>query len=414
MKQLNTEIVAIGTELLLGQIANTNAQWMSEQLALIGVNTLHHSVVGDNLGRTVQAFENAQERSNVIIVTGGLGPTDDDLTREAFSEMTAIPIVTDPVALKHVEAFFAKRPDTMPKSNLKQARSFEGASIMPNPVGLAAGIIIKYDKRIWFFLPGVPREMKRMFTESVIPYLKALNGEMIIESKVMKFIGIGESSLEYELQDLMTTQDNPTIAPLTLNDSATLRLTAKAPSKTVANQLLDETKEKILHRLGEYCYGMDEDTIEERILEMLQAKGKTIAAAESLTGGLFANKLVGANGVSSVFQGAVVCYAQSVKENVLGVDKALLQAYGTVSEPCAEALAANVAQVLDADIGISFTGVAGPEPIEGKQVGKVYISLYDKAGYTKTKEVTFVGNRKQIRYRAMLKGFELLFNYLKS
>lgn len=413
MRKLNTEIIAIGTELLLGQIANTNAQWMSQELALIGVNTFHHTVVGDNLHRTVAAFNVAHDRSDVVIVSGGLGPTDDDLTREAFSEMSGIPIVADPEALQKVQDFFANRPDAMPPSNLKQANSFAGAKVIPNPVGIAAGIVVEYEAKIWFFLPGVPREMKRMFTDTIIPYLRDLNGEMIIESKVLNFIGIGESQLEYELQDLIRTQENPTIAPLALNDGVILRLTAKTDSKAEAHKLLDETKAKIVDKIGDYIFGEDEQRIEERITEILQSQNKTIAAAESLTGGLFTNKFISVNGASSVFKGGVVCYDPTVKEKVLHVDKDTLKTFGTVSEPCARALAENVAALLEADIGISFTGVAGPDALEGKPVGTVFISIYDRSGYTETQEFKFVGNRKQIRYRSMLKGFEILFNYLK-
>lgn len=413
MQTYNTEIIGIGTELLLGQIANTNAQWMSAELAAIGVNTFHHTVVGDNLQRTVDTFNVAHERSNVIIVTGGLGPTEDDLTREAFSEMSGIKVVEDAGSRAKIERFFAKSKAPFSPNNLKQANSLEGAKVIPNSVGMANGILIDYEGRIWIFLPGVPREMKAIFTEEVIPYLQHLNGETIIESLVLKFIGIGESAMEHSLQTLIKEQVNPTIAPLALNDGVTLRLTAKANTLDEAKEMLHATKEKVLEKVQAYYYGENDDTIAGVVVALLAAQHKKIAAAESLTGGLFTNRLVDISGVSDVLKGGVVCYDTAVKENVLGISGDILKEHGTVSSECALLMARNVAAKLQADIGISFTGVAGPTEIEGKPVGRVFIAIVDKNGHESVQEYSFQGNRKQVRYRAMLKGYEILFNYLK-
>lgn len=413
-KNLNAEIVAVGTELLLGQIANTNAQWLAQQLALIGVNTYYQTVVGDNISRMKQTFEIAHGRSNIIIVTGGLGPTEDDATREAFSEMSELPIVTHQETLLKIKQYFEKSNAPMPPSNLKQAHTFKGATVVPNEVGIACGSIVHFAERTWIFLPGVPREMKQMYTREVMSFLKSLNGEMIIDSTVLRFIGIGESQIEHELKQLFEKQTNPTIAPLALADGVTLRLTAKAKTKREVNMLLHDTKAKILNKYERYYYGENNETIEEKIFQLLKAQDEKLAVAESITGGLFTHKLVNVSGVSSVLKGGIICYDTSVKENVLHIDRSLLEQYGTVSEQCALAMAKNVAEQLNATIGISFTGIAGPNEIENKRVGTVYIGFYCENNTEKVERYLFQGDRKQIRYRAMLKGYELLFKHLNS
>jgi len=412
-QQLNTEIIAVGTELLLGQIANTNAQWISDQLAHNGINTFYHTVVGDNKQRVATIFEHAQKRSNVVIVTGGLGPTVDDLSREAFHEMTEIPIVEEKNAMEKIIRFYQNQNIPMTPNNKRQARVFKDSIILTNKFGMAPGNIVEYNDVIWIFLPGVPREMKQIFSDEVIPYLKKINGEMIIESTVLRFTGIGESALEHKLQSLIASQRNPTIAPLAQKDGLTVRLTAKAQSKEKAKIMIEETKAAILNEVGEFYYGENNERLEEKVFNLLKQKGKRIASAESLTGGLFADKLVSLNGATAVFAGGVVCYDPAVKENVLNVLPETIQSKGTVSEQCASELAENVSHLLQTSIGISFTGVAGPDEIEGKRVGTVFIGLYDTNGYKHIEECHFSGNRDQIRHRAVFKGYELLFNYLK-
>lgn len=412
-KNFNTEIIAVGTELLLGQIANTNAQWISKQLARYGINTFYHTVVGDNLKRLTEVLKLAKKRSNVVIITGGLGPTEDDLSREAFQAISQIPLAVDETAMRKIEQYYDKQNLPMTPNNKRQARVFENSIVLSNKVGMAPGNIVKYDDGYWIFLPGVPREMKQIFSDSVIPFLRKLNGETIIYSNVLKFIGIGESSLEDQLQDMIATQNNPTIALLAGRDGVTLRLTVKAASENEAKQKLETTKRVILERVGDYCFGENETTIEEKVFQLLEKRNKRLAAAESLTGGLFSDRLVALPGASTVFRGSVVCYDKVVKENVLGVRKETIEREGTVSRACAEEMAKNVAERLDATIGISFTGVAGPSKVEGKDVGTVYVGLYDQNGYRQIEKCFFQGDRYQIRYRAVLKGYELLFKYLK-
>ena len=412
-KNFNTEIIAVGTELLLGQIANTNAQWISKQLARYGINTFYHTVVGDNLKRLTEVLKLAKKRSNVVIITGGLGPTEDDLSREAFQAISQIPLAVDETAMRKIEQYYDKQNLPMTPNNKRQARVFENSIVLSNKVGMAPGNIVKFDDVYWIFLPGVPREMKQIFSDSVIPFLRKLNGETIIYSNVLKFIGIGESALEDRLQDIIATQQNPTIALLAGRDGVTLRLTVKAASENEAKQKLETTKRVILERVGDYCFGENETTIEEKVFQLLEKRNKRLAAAESLTGGLFSDRLVALPGASTVFRGSVVCYDKVVKENVLGVKKETIEREGTVSRACAEEMAKNVAERLDATIGISFTGVAGPSKVEGKDVGTVYVGLYDQNGYRQIEKCFFQGDRYQIRYRAVLKGYELLFKYLK-
>lgn len=413
-KTYKAEIIAVGTELLLGQIANTNAQWLSQQLALLGISVYQHGVVGDNLTRVHESFENAQKRSDIIIVTGGLGPTEDDLTREAFQLMTNMEIVEHEASMKKIEKFFEKHKTVMTPNNRRQARVFKGSQVLFNETGMAPGMIVTYESTTWIFLPGVPREMKHLYQKGAQPYLQNLTGNKeIIKSLVLRFLGIGESALEHELSDLIKTQSNPTIAPLAQNSGIIVRLTVKENTEERADQLLDETKDKILDRIGKYFYGTNEETIEQHIISMLTEKGQKVASAESVTGGRFMNRLITESGASQVCRGGVICYDTKVKEGILGVSKDTIQTHGTVSEACALEMAKQVATKLDANIGISFTGVAGPEKVEEKEVGTVYIALATKDGYERVEQFNFDGDRNTVIRRATLKGLEIIFNYLK-
>lgn len=416
MKSFNSEIIAVGTELLLGQITNTNAQWLSEQLASYGINTFYHTVVGDNLNRVKEVFIQAQNRSDVIIVTGGLGPTDDDLTREAFQGMSQLELEEDSFAIEKIEQYYKNQRTIMTPNNRKQARVFQGARVIKNKVGMAPGMIVTYKGKIWVFLPGVPREMKQMATDDVFPYLTSQSGEKTtIKSLILRFIGIGESKLEHELSDLIRSQSNPTIAPLAQNDGVVIRLTAKDISAEAANQRLKETEDKILARtgVGEFFYGYNDETIEGKVVALLKERNDCVAAAESLTGGMFIDRLISVDGAGEVCPGGIVCYDPKVKQHVLQVSADTIKNEGVVSDECAAELAKNVCDVLGSDIGISFTGVAGPNSLEGQPPGTVYIGIYSKKGEQFVGKFTFPGDRNAIRRRSVIKGFELLLNYLK-
>ncbi|MFD2045718.1 competence/damage-inducible protein A [Ornithinibacillus salinisoli] len=413
MKQLNAEIIAVGTELLLGQIANTNAQWISQQLAAYGVNVYYHGVVGDNLKRVEDTFAQAASRSDIIIVTGGLGPTDDDLTREAFQSLTNLPMNEHQQSMEKIEQYFHKQKVEMTANNRKQARVFTGAVVINNKIGMAPGMIVSRKEKKWIFLPGVPKEMKQMMLDDILPYVRNMMGsDEIIQSMVLRFIGIGESKLEHEVSDLIQSQNNPTIAPLAQQQGVVLRLTAKADSIEKVNLLLDQTKATILQRVGKHYYGMNEETIESKIVSLLKEKGYSIAAAESLTGGMFIERLISIEGASSVTPGGIVCYDANVKANVLGVQKETIGEHGTVSKECALEMATNIRHLLQTTIGISFTGVAGPKEIEEQPVGTVYIAVCNNSE-SKVEKYVFNGNREIIRRKAVLKGLEILYNQLK-
>lgn len=415
MKTFKSEIIAIGTELLLGQIANTNAQWISEQLASEGMDTYYHTVVGDNLARVENLFILAQSRSNLVIVSGGLGPTEDDMTREAFQNMSNLEMLEHKPSMEKIKTFFDKQNLDMTPNNHKQARVFQNASIIKNQTGMAPGMILDYMNKTWVFLPGVPREMKQMFTDTVLPYLKKEAGhQMIIQSMIMRFIGIGEAKLEHELEDLIKAQTNPTIAPLAQADGLIIRLTAKDNSLKAANILLNDMKDKILARVGKYVFGVDNETIVEKIAEMLKKQNQRVSAAESLTGGKFIEQLISIDGASLICPGGIVCYDTEVKKNVLKVSPDIIDQYGVVSKECAIEMAKKACVVLDSDIGISFTGVAGPSDLEGHEAGTVYISVYSKTAEQVTEKFLFQGDRETIRNRATKKGYEILFNYLKT
>ncbi|RYG73816.1 competence/damage-inducible protein A [Lentibacillus lipolyticus] len=414
MTKMSAEIIAVGTELLLGQIADTNAQWISKQLAAIGMNVHHHAVVGDNLQRVQEQFRVSNQRSDVIIVTGGLGPTEDDLTREGFQQLTGMEIVEHGPSMEKIKKRFADKGISMTPNNRKQARVFTEADVLENHTGMATGMIVPHGDKTWVFMPGVPREMKRMMTDSVLPYIRRLTGEdTMIKSVMLRFIGIGESRLEHELQDLIRQQTNPTIAPLAQNEGIAIRLTAKASTDEAALALIERTKRDILDRIGDYYYGADEQSLEERVLNLLKEQEKTIAAAESLTGGMFMDKMIAVSGASQVCRGGIVCYDTNVKESLLRVPSQVLEQHGAVSEACASTMAANVCSSLNADIGISFTGVAGPDSSEGHPAGTVFIALHDTSGKQQVEKYTFHGDRNTVRKQTVLKGYELLYNLLK-
>jgi nicotinamide-nucleotide amidase len=411
MKPFKAEIIAVGTELLLGQIANTNAQWISSRLAAYGIHIYNHFVVGDNLERVESAFSQAQTRSDIIIVTGGLGPTEDDMTREAFHRVSNLEVVEHTPSMKKIEHYFAERQKEMTPNNRRQARIFKGAQVLDNQVGMAPGMILDYKDKTWIFLPGVPKEMKQLISNDVLPYLQKLTGrEEIIKSLVLKFIGIGESSLEHELRDLIHAQTNPTIAPLAQQDGIVIRLTAKERTDDQANALLESMKQQILKRVGDYFYGVDDDTVEQQVIKLLKAHRQSLAAAESLTGGMFTSRLISVDGASEVCPGGIVSYDNKVKQHVLGVSEKTIQTNGTVSEACALEMAINVRKQLDTTIGISFTGVAGTEEVEGHPVGTVFMAICN-GEERHVNQYLFQGDRNEIRRKTVLKGLE---NILKT
>ncbi len=408
------EIIAVGSELLLGQITNTNAQFISKQLAEIGVNVYYHTAVGDNPERLKKAIQVAQERSNFIIFSGGLGPTKDDLTKETIASTLGKELVLNEEAFESIQEYFRKTGRDMSPNNRKQALVLEGSDVLVNRFGMAPGMFIQGGDTFYILLPGPPSELHPMFENEAKPLISEKLGlkEKIV-SVVLRFFGIGESQLETDLEDLIDAQTNPTIAPLAADGEVTLRLTAKHEDEKETERLLKETEAQILERVGEYFYGYGNTSLAFEASKALHEHGKTVAAAESLTGGMFSEWLTDLEGASSILNGSVVCYTNQVKQQVLGCREETLSSHGAVSKECALELAEGVRKLTGSDIGISFTGVAGPEPHEGQPVGKVFIGLSTK-DQTDVFEWMFTGSRSGIRKRAVKYGLHHLLKLLKD
>lgn len=406
---MNAEIIAVGSELLLGQIENTNAAYLSKELTTLGINVYHHITVGDNPERLEAAAEAAAGRADLLIFTGGLGPTKDDLTKETVSKVAETPLAYDDETEQRILSYYAKRGQTMTANNRKQALILEGSDVFPNDHGMACGMSLKTNDAQWLMLPGPPKELKPMVEDYVIPYLRReLNTNEKIESKILRFFDIGESKLAAELDDLIENQTNPTIAPLASEGEINIRLTVKGNDATENQRLLENMKNKILSRIGKYFYGEGEKELRERVHDRLRATNQTIASAESLTGGQFAETLTSLSGASDVFPGGVVCYSNAVKENVLSIPRKMLNEDGAVSRACAARLAENVRKLMDVDIGISFTGVAGPDPLEGHEPGTVYMAI-SEIDDTTVIPLKLAGSRQNISGRAVKYGcFHLL------
>ncbi len=411
---MNAEIIAVGSELLLGQISNTNAQFLSKELAELGVNVYFHTVVGDNPKRLQSAIEVAQKRADLLIFTGGLGPTKDDLTKETIASILGESLIMDQDAMNSIEDYYRKVNKVMSENNKKQAIVLEGSKILKNENGMAPGMFLSKELKHYMLLPGPPKEMMPMFLNfgrSAI--LTEMKIQERIESRILRFFGIGESQLETDISDLIDSQTNPTIAPLAAENEVTLRLTAKHRSSVRVTTLLDETEVMIQERVGQYFYGYDDTTLSIEVMKKLQSKGQTISSAESFTGGLFSQNLTRLPGASTSVSGGVVCYTNEVKSNVLGINSSTIDLHGTVSEACAIELADNIKRIMKTNIGISFTGVAGPDPIEGKPVGEVYIGISPPNGNSYAYHLNLAGGRDAIRERAVKYGLFYLLALLK-
>lgn len=373
---MNAEIIAVGSELLLGQIVNTNAQFISRQLSELGVNVYYHTVVGDNPQRLIRAVEVAEERADVIIFSGGLGPTKDDLTKEMIAKHLGLKLVYDAHAMQTIEAFFAKRSRPMTDNNRKQALVLEGCTVLANHHGLAPGMLYESDKRTYILLPGPPKELEPMFQFEAKPLLaRRLSNNAVIESQVLRFYGIGEAELEVRIADILDNQTNPTVAPLASDGEVTLRITAKAENLSVARNLINNKINEIMDIVGEYCYGFNDDSLASSAVDMMKRNNLTIAAAESLTAGLFQSELANIPGVGGALIGGVVTYTATAKAEQLGIPKDLIDDHGVVSEAVALNMALRVKEKFGTNIGIGLTGAAGPEPHGDQPVGTVWIGL---------------------------------------
>ncbi|MCX7842426.1 MAG: competence/damage-inducible protein A, partial [Clostridia bacterium] len=393
---MNAEILAVGTELLMGQIANTNAQYISGRLNDIGINVYFHSVVGDNPERLKKTLAIALERSDAVIMTGGLGPTQDDLTKETVAELMKRKLVLHEESLMKIKGFFEKLGRPMAKNNEKQAYFPEGSRIIKNERGTAPGCIIENEGKIVAMLPGPPSEMKPMLEESVIPYFESKSQYKLV-SRYLRIFGIGESSMEEMLMDMIQQQSNPTIAPYAKEGEVTLRVTARYEKGCEDKDIISPVVEEIKRRLGKAVYATENKELEQVAGELLIESNKTIAIAESCTGGMVSSRLTNVPGISKVFERSVVTYSNKSKMESLGVKAETLEKYGAVSRETAEEMAAGVRSAAGTMLGVSITGIAGPGGgTDTKPVGLVYIAIADENGVS-GKELRLWGDRNRIR-----------------
>ena len=375
------EIIAVGTELLLGNIVNTNARDISQALSSVGVNVFWHTVVGDNPQRLKEALDIARRRADIIITTGGLGPTYDDLTKQTICEAFGKPLVLHPDILETIRVYFEKNVHMkMPSNNVQQAELPEGCTVFDNSVGTAPGCAFEADGVHVLMLPGPPFEMLTMLKNHVVPYLRRLSSEVIVSHDIMTF-GLGESPMEELLREKMSHMENPSLATYAKPSEVRLRATAKAASQEEAEAMLAPVVKEVTDFLGDYVYGVDVPGLENACMALLKERGLTFATAESCTGGRVAERITALPGASAVYRGGVVSYWTGVKADVLGVPAEMLDTYGAVSEQTAKAMAQGARRITGADIAVSVTGVAGPDPDErGVPVGIVYIGLATPEG----------------------------------
>lgn len=408
----NAEILCIGTELLLGDIVNTNAAYLSQKLASLGIAVYRQSVVGDNPERLKVALKEALARADLVITSGGLGPTYDDLTKETVAEHFGRSMHMDGEVLAEIERYFTNRYGDvcrMTPNNRKQALVPDGAIVLRNPNGTAPGLAIEgEDGKTVILLPGPPREFEPMVDAEVLPYLARRRGEVFF-SRNVHIMGMGESAIENELKELMQTSVNPTVAPYAKDGECRLRITARAADRESAAAMCDAVVEKIYQSaVGEHIYGVDVEKIEKALVSALTEKGLTLSCAESCTGGLIAKRITDIGGASTVFLGGVVTYTNQMKERLLGVEHEVLERYTAVSEPVAAAMAEGVRERLGTDIGISTTGYAGPGGGDAENpVGTVYVGISTAAG-TQVTRFSFSGMRSREYVRTLAAGRALL------
>ncbi|MGI9951240.1 competence/damage-inducible protein A [Moorellaceae bacterium AZ2] len=407
------EAIFTGTELLLGQVVNTNAAFLAQQLAAAGISLFRQIVVGDNLERIKQAIREAKERADLIIIGGGLGPTQDDLTREALAAALGLPLEEDPQAREHIVRFFTARNRPMPSQNLKQALLPRGARLLPNPLGTAPGIFLSHQGKLYACLPGPPGEFQPMFTQELLPLLRSYCQEQqVILSRVLKVTGMGESTVEERVRDLLPST-NPTLAPLAKIGEVHLRLTARAPDAGTALALIEPIEKEIRRRLSDYVFGADDDTLEQVVGRLLSARGWTLAVAESCTGGLLAHRITNVPGSSAYFRQGLVAYANEVKIKLLGVPPEILARQGAVSREVALAMARGIRQLSGTEVGVGITGIAGPGGgTPAKPVGLVYVAV-DLQGDSQVRRELFQGRREEVKWRASHSALDLLWRMLR-
>ena len=407
------EILSVGTELLLGNIANTDAQMLSQGLSELGLNVYYHTVVGDNPQRAREAVALAKERADIIITTGGLGPTCDDLTKNVLAEAFGKELVFHEESAQRIRSYYQKVGRPMTENNLQQAMLPEGCTVLTNDWGTAPGCAFEADGVHVIMLPGPPSECRPMFHHRAKPYLLSLS-EGVIASHTLKLFGIGESAMEAQLRDQMNAMTNPTLAPYAKEGECELRVTAKAPTDEEAQALLKPTVEQMKELFGSKLYGVDVASLEEVVKDLLLEKGLTLGTAESCTGGLIAKRITDVPGSSQVFKGGVVSYTNEVKHFVLGVPQELLDQHGAVSAPVAQAMAEGARKLLGCDIALSSTGVAGPDKDDwSNEVGTMFVAIATPEGtHVRSLHLGTRPMRARLRTQTAHNAFDLARRYL--
>jgi nicotinamide-nucleotide amidase len=404
---MRCEVVAVGTELLLGQIVDTNSSYIGEQLALAGIDSLHQVKVGDNLGRMIDVLRTALERADAVIVCGGLGPTHDDITREAIAAIMGVDLVPDDAVVDVIRELFASRGRVMADNNLRQALVPVGATVIPQTRGTAPGLICPVGDKVAYLVPGVPHEMKDMMQRAILPDLRKRAGDTgAIVSRTLRTWGDSESGLNERLDPIISRLEeagNPTLAFLASGwEGIKVRLTAKAPTDAEALAICATWEDEVRAVIGDQVFAVDDETMESIVLDLLRQRGLTLGLAESVTGGLVAARLTAIPGASTVFRGGIVSYATEVKFDVLGVSPGPV-----VSAEAAGQMAAGAARVLGADVGLALTGVAGPDEQEGQPVGTLYVGL-SISGKVSTATFRLPGQREQMRQFSVINSLDVL------
>lgn len=402
------ELISVGTEILLGNIVNTNAAYLSEKCAQLGLSLFYEVSVGDNEQRLTETLQTALSRSDIVILSGGLGPTQDDLTKEIAAKVCGKELVMDEHSRELIQSYFSNsRVAKITENNWKQAMVPEGCIVVDNHNGTAPGIIIEVNGKSVILLPGPPNELKPMFERNIFPYLNRLQPE-VLYSVMVKMCGQGESAVETQIRDLIDAQTNPTIATYAKTGEVHLRVTAKAADEEAAKALVKPMVEELQRRFAGDIYTLEEHvTLEEAVLALLKERGETLTTAESLTGGMLSARMTDVSGASEVFKQGFVTYCNEAKQELLQVNKETLDTYGAVSEQTAKEMAENGARLTGADACVALTGNAGPTASEDKPVGLVYIACHYH-GKTAVKEFRFNGERAKIRESAVVKGLTLL------
>lgn len=408
MCEMVVELIFVGTELLLGNIVNTNAAFLSEKCAGLGLSCYFQIVVGDNEARLTEVLQTAISRSDIVILSGGLGPTEDDLTKEVAAKVCGRELYMHEPSRQALEGFFVSRHMEMTENNWKQAMVPEGAIVLENPNGTAPGVIIETEETRVILLPGPPNELCPMFENSVAPYLADLTSQVIC-SRTVKLCGVGESKAETMIKDLIDVQTNPTLATYAKTGEVHIRVTAGAENEKDARNLTDPMVEELKKRFGKAVYSTEEDvTLEQAVTELLNDRGLTVTCAESCTGGLLSGRLINVSGVSGVYKAGFVTYSNEAKHELIGVRKSTLRKYGAVSPQTAGEMALGAAKAARSDVAVAVTGIAGPDGgTPEKPVGLVYIGCSVK-GDVCVKKYQFSGSRSKIRESTVAAALTLL------